>query len=356
MLSASGYETAAIVANLTLSHEAGMAQGFRYYDNRERIALDTAMCRTLSPAQWIVKAFQRYALDYDPTGEVYDFCRDAGEITLLVHDWIEENRERPFFLFVNYMDAHNPFHPHPEFAEQLVRSNGSGSGEPSMPPPLPIPAELREESENYDAEIAYLDAHLGALFDYLKGKGLFEETLVIVTSDHGEAFGEHGQVGHCKSLFSEEIHVPLIVRYPRGAGAAEDSRFISLASLMPLILDHVRVVHSIDGHPGPGDDESLVLAELRRSPYESIIRSLHTPDGMKAITGMLDRRDRLYDLRRDPFETVDLALERPEFARWSANWLDEWGSRASMRKRTEDTSFVVDDAMLEKLRTLGYVD
>ena len=357
VLSASGYETAAIVSNLTLSKEAGMAQGFEYYDNRERIAVDTAMCRTLSPAQWMLKAFQRYVFDFDPRHDVYDFCRNAGEITPLVYDWIGENRERPFFLFVNYMDAHNPFHPHPELATQLVRSDRSGSKDLDTPSPLPIAADHREDAENYDAEIAYLDAHLGALFDYLGSQNLLSETLVIVTSDHGEAFGEHGQVGHCKSLYGEEIHVPLIVRYPRGAGGpAEDRRFTSLASLMPLILEHVGIAHPIDGQPGEPDDESFVLAELRRSPHEPDIRSLHTQGGMKAIIGMFDRHEELYDLRSDPFETVDLASQRMDFAQWASSWLDEWGAEALMKRRSEDTGFVMDDAMLQKLRALGYVE
>ena len=148
--------------------------------------------------------------------------------------WLEQRRNRPFFVFLNYYDAHEPFQPPDGFdlhfglsAQPWPSASRSCAATPGCASRRILPATPRPSStkpsellrDSYDNCIAYLDDQLGRLFAELDRRGLLDNTLVIVTSDHGEQFNEHHLFGHGNSLYGSLIHVPLLIFPPSGSPA-----------------------------------------------------------------------------------------------------------------------------------------
>ncbi|HSE65459.1 MAG TPA: sulfatase-like hydrolase/transferase, partial [Gemmatimonadales bacterium] len=133
----------------------------------------------------------------------------------------ERDRRHPYFVFLNYFDAHDPYDPIPEFRKRFVKDAKN-----------PDPRDL------YDAELAYLDQDLGRLFHELERRGDLKNTMVIVTSDHGEHFGERRLWTHGNSLYYALLHVPLIVRFDGQVPAGRRvPNVVSLRDLGATILD-----------------------------------------------------------------------------------------------------------------------
>jgi arylsulfatase A-like enzyme len=171
-------------------------------------------------------------------------------------DWLSNRPgERPFFMFLNYYDAHSPFIPPPEATRRfglcalprdeqvkiLKRDNPLDQAGPA--PGSEERARLSQQAnavrqDGYESSIAYLDDQIGRLLAELRGRGLLENTLVIVTSDHGEHFQERGFSGHGMSVYRREIHVPLLILPPR---AVVDRRIVpepvSLRELPATVVD-----------------------------------------------------------------------------------------------------------------------
>src|SRR5262249_1772321 len=145
-----------------------------------------------------------------------------------VGDWFANRRGRSVFLFINVMDAHEPYKALPPWNALY----------PPEPPPYPCddPAEAGRRIAQYDGELRYIDDHLRILFDVIPRRGRWNDAMVIVTSDHGEQLGEHGVWGHTGDPWHRLVHVPLIVKYPRGAHRGVEERPVSLAALPDTIL------------------------------------------------------------------------------------------------------------------------
>jgi arylsulfatase A-like enzyme len=179
----------------------------------------------------IVQAKSKGLVDLVPLAR-----KDAAEVNREFLEWIQSNGDRPFFAFLNYMDAHSPYIRRQEYVSRL-----------GSPAPVNLPHrepgdwlidELAPWREDYDSSIAYLDHQVGALLDELEARDLLQSTLIIITSDHGEQFGEHGIVGHGNSLFIPLLHVPFIVLYPPGVPAGlRVPEAVSLANLPATVLD-----------------------------------------------------------------------------------------------------------------------
>ncbi|MEE9296054.1 MAG: sulfatase, partial [Phycisphaerae bacterium] len=203
VLSAAGYSTGAIVANTGfLSRELGIHQGFDYYDDAPRPTMAAAKPRTILPGMWICRWYQDRLPGWRRT-----WSRNAEEINAEVLAWLDRRPRQPLFLFVNYLDPHAPYNEHPEFRRRLghgtehthgFESVGFGS---SSTLSSSIQTDPAGDAARYDQEIAFLDARIGELLEALKLRGMYDNSLIIVTSDHGEAFGEHGWVGHGQLLY-----------------------------------------------------------------------------------------------------------------------------------------------------------
>jgi arylsulfatase A-like enzyme len=228
-LASRGYATAGFVANAYYcGKHTGLDRGFQYYSDTSLASPDalrnTALGRMLLQTSLVKRC---YGLRLQWPGR-----KDAAQINRELIAWLGARRDdRPYFAFLNYFDVHDPYL----------------AGDPGRDPaccavshwrPNYSDRELAELRESYELCIERLDSQIGRLLDELRRRGSLENTLVVVTSDHGEQFGENGLVGHCNSLFRPATHVPLIIvdprRVPAGRRVAE---VVSLRDLAATVLD-----------------------------------------------------------------------------------------------------------------------
>jgi arylsulfatase A-like enzyme len=269
--------------------------------------------------------------------------------------WIEQRDRHPFFAFLNYLDAHGPYLPPAPFDRQFAGVPRDGDLSPmrrflvhptrDLPPAKVVQAEI----DQYDGALAYLDQQLGGLFAELERRGELENTIVVVTADHGEEFGEHGLFGHGNDLYRPAVHVPLVIRFPSAVpSGGEISTPVSLKDLAATVLDLAG--YSADSvFPGrtlarlwqdePPDGEPLIseVSKGIRTPawYPVSLGDMASVviDGHRYIRNG-DGREELYDFERDPLERTDLAGQDPKTVRFSLfrRALEE--VRPAPRKRT----------------------
>jgi arylsulfatase A-like enzyme len=319
ILQARGYATAAAVGSYPLSSEFGLDQGFDLFDDHFTVAYEDLLGRR-GPKQGIF---------FDE--------RKAALVNDAVFPWLAERGDKPFFLWTHYFDPHQPHQP-----------------------PAPYDDLYREDL--YLGEIAYADESLGVLFDRLKSLGLWEDTLVVFTADHGEGRGEHGETTHSTLTYGATLHVPLIIRAPgRSKGLRVETR-VGTVDIVPTILDLLGIEASsspqgrslvpfLDGIADPEPNRPLYAETLapRTSHGLGELRVLFQRD-WKYIHGP---RPELYDLSLDPGELHDLVTEEPNVA-------------AGLRRELEtflaghvgqDSAAVgnVDAETLARLEALGYV-
>ncbi len=276
---AHGYSTAGFVANINYTgYRSGLARGFAHYEDARWSLRQVLLSTTLTQSLSIVRAFEAWDLnDHWVGGTVRALwppvVRHGGILTM--HDiklgeevsadfleWLPSVSGRPFFAFLNFMDAHEPYVP-----PMAYRTMFGGTG---------------LVWDRYRGAIRYLDDTVDQLLAELDRRGLLESTIVVITSDHGDLFGEHGRRGHGNGLYPQLLHVPLVVLNAPGAVAGTRVRQpVSLRDLPATLLDLAAV-------PRPGGlggtslrpllsgasefaDASPVLAELSaRSNYETL--------------------------------------------------------------------------------------
>jgi arylsulfatase A-like enzyme len=216
---------------------------------------------------------------------------------------------RPYFAFLNFFDAHEPYSPPPSMRTRFAAKPG--------------------EMDLYDAAIAHLDEEIARMLGALERRGALDNTLVVITSDHGEQFGEHGLVGHGNSLYLPLLHVPLVVvfdgRVPRGGRVAEP---VSMRDLAATVAD---LALPGGAHPFPGvslarrwsgDGASLagspVIAEQYKTledravdPMKRAAQQALFADGWHYIRNLRSKKEELYAPRDDPSESRNL-VRTPE--------------------------------------------
>ncbi len=264
-------------------------------------------------------------------------------------------RKNPFFLFINYLDAHDPYQPPKPFnpilfpfLDKLKLKVGCYF------------SDVKKYNERlntfirsqYGAEITYLDEHLGRLFKKLKELNLYDSSLIIVTSDHGELLGEHKLRGHLSNpMYEPLLNIPLIVKYPYSRVIGRKKNKIMLTDLYPAIL-------SLCDLPIP-DTVSRKAFETHSQPFvaEYYDKDFGTHrvlyDGpYKYMEFSRDRTPELYDLKKDPQEKQNIISQVPEVTDKMQQKLREWEKRfkAHEKQKTETS-----EEMLEDLKTLGYI-
>jgi arylsulfatase A-like enzyme len=317
LLAARGYRTGAVVAGPWLIGTFGLAKGFAHWDD---------------------------------DGIRSAAGRRATAVTDRAIAWLEAGDARPDFLFLNYFDPHAPYLPPPSHARAF------------LPPGVtPDPRSRVQADALYDAEILYMDHELGRLLRHLRESGRLDETLVVVTADHGELLGEHGTFGHGRFLWEPLTRVPLVVRPPgpRRAGRRESER-VSLVDVAPLVL-RAAGVPMPDRMQGaaPGERRDAVLAEVHSSSdgagsVEAGVTWRARWDGSEKLLASDDGERRLYDLDRDPDERHDLAAARPDDMARAAHALEQ--AFAALPRPGPATPVEIDPGTLEALRAMGYVD
>lgn len=232
-----GYNTAAFAANMLYANsQLGLAQGFLKWSGL-RVTPRTAFLST-----WLNRSSaMTFARLRNQPEELFE--RDAADINREFLGWLDRRpADRPFFAFLNFFDVHAPYVAPAPFAGRYRRRPGPlwlSHGTHAKP----YTAEDRTRLSNaYDEEVAYLDSQLGALFHELGVRDLLDSTLVVITSDHGEQFGEHGFMDHGQNLYSVLLHVPLLVRLPGGErGGTRVAAPVGTLDLAATILDVVGV-------------------------------------------------------------------------------------------------------------------
>ena len=306
VLERSGYATAGVIANrMYTSRTSGLARGFAYYSDVQPTAGEVVATSALLHRIASQRVVRRLAGDWNLYGR-----RGAAAITDDFLGWLPRAEGRPFFAFLNYFDAHNPY-----LAPAPWNTRFTSDTARYVPPVLTdklTPRQLAREQDAYDGALAYLDSEVGRLMAELEHRGILDHTIVVIVSDHGEQFGEHGMVDHGNSLYRVLLQVPLVIRYPAQVPAGRVvTQPVSLRDLPRTLLDLA----------GFGDDTTFpgrsLARQWRSTPApDTVLSELTWPDGQVAWSLVADGRHwidwfgeavHLYDLRTDSLELVNLA-------------------------------------------------
>lgn len=304
--------------------------------------------------------------------ETYDVHRAyAPDINERAFRWLDAVHERPFFLFINYIDAHRPYNttPRPGVTPRpAIRDNGAlldslyarvmpGTGE--------VPAALAARViDQYDTAISHIDDAVGAVLDRLKHLGVYDNTVVVVTSDHGEYFGEHHLVEHSKDIYQEGLMVPLVVKGPGQDAGDVDDRVVTLTDVPRMILgyfpdDWANVRSRFPDEPG----NHAVMAELYYTRTKDLfdprwgsrfdrIRRAYFEWPLKLIESS-DGHHELYDLAADPTESDNRFDADSDTARRLEEALETFmASRERGEGRVEQPPLSKSER--KKLKSLGY--
>jgi arylsulfatase A-like enzyme len=291
-----GYRTAAFSANtLFFTRRLGFGRGFLHFEDYFQSVADMA-ARTIAG-----RKFNRYVRSRLGWTDL-PARRRAADINRNTIRWIDRDRNRPFFAFLNYFDPHAPYLPPDPYLTKFSTTQNLrevlatiGFSEFDLKPRL-SPSALQAQIDGYDGAIAYVDDYLGQLLSELRERRLTDNTLVVITSDHGEALGEHGLLGHRKSLYRSELQVPLLVWWPsRIPGGVRTNVPVSIAAI-PATIAILTGGDSRPTFPGRSLTElwtdpassgyPLPLAELTQLPfgsqkyptYHGWLKSLVTPE------------------------------------------------------------------------------
>ena len=306
LLAPLGYRSAAVVSSYVLRKEVGLARAFETYDDRLPAA--------------------------SPEMSIAQVQRDGAESLEVAERWLDGNADSRFFLFLHLYEPHTPYEPPERFARY----------------------------EPYDGEIAYADEITGRLLDSLRTRGLYDDALIILLSDHGEGLGDHGELEHAIFLYDATIRVPLIVKLPGGREAGRR---------VPAPVQHIDLLPTLLDLTGAAPVEDLQGSSLRplldgdgaawpeRGLYaEALYPRYHFGwSELYALTTGQFRyiqapREELYDLIADPGERENLAAQRGRTVRDLRAALDALRGEGPIQ-----TPAAVSDDVLQRLRSLGYL-
>jgi len=296
--------------------------------------------------------------------------QDAGCVTERATALLDELAE-PFFLYLHYMDPHDPYRPEEDLRGTFSQPYEEGPRYIARGNPNPVRQLIRDQKVDqhldasdfahlrdlYDEEILSLDRSLGGLFDELDRRQLSERTLVILASDHGEGFYEHGTVKHCYSVYDVETRVPLLFWIPGIEGPVERHAAVQNLDILPTVMDYLGLLDDslpeIAGHSlRPIIESSAVgggLAYSAAGAYRSVNDERH-----KLILDLAAQSYQLFDLLEDPQELRDLLPERrPQFHRLRQE-LESWSRSAEGGEALERRLDRAREIELE-LRALGYL-
>ena len=280
VLESHGYRSAGFVANtMFCSYETGLDRGFAHYEdypvNPGRVLFSSTLGKLLA-----VSPFFRYRA----------VRKRAAEVNREFLSWIDEQREpRPFFAFLNYYDAHGPYQPPAPFDAKFGDASRRRELEQmreDSPARQWSPEVIQAAKAAYDGSIAYMDAELGNLFRELDRRGLTQNTLIIVTSDHGEEFGEHGVFWHGNSLYRPSVQIPLVMKLP---GVQPVVRLVEdPVSLRDLPATIMNVALPGVSHPFPGASLSRFWQSERRDPTragaDTLVQEVNYDPGLPSET------------------------------------------------------------------------
>jgi arylsulfatase A-like enzyme/Tfp pilus assembly protein PilF len=311
VLKHNGYATAAVIGSAVLDSRFGLNHGFDfYYDHFD------------------FNRLQESNLD--------EMERPGNVVADLTLDWLSKNYQKKFFLWMHLYDPHYPYRPPPPYSEQY-------------------------KDRLYDGEIAFADAQVGRLIEFLKNKDLYRNTVIVLGGDHGEGLGEHGEKTHGFFIYNATLHVPLMIHLPGGVHARTVANLVNLADLMPTVLAalNIQIPEQVQGQnllsimsPKKEDNARSVYAEtfLPRLHFNwSELRGVET-DKYHFIDAP---KPELYDLSKDPGETHNLFADKKavteEMRTRLTSLIHQYSAGQELAEKTG-----LDPALMERLKSLGY--
>ncbi|MCI0432256.1 MAG: sulfatase [Gemmatimonadetes bacterium] len=323
VLSAEGYVTGGFTGNLFFgSADYGIARGFAHYDSRPPLNVTTIL------HTWWASRMATLRVRLAMGRHQSLLRRNAAHVSASFERWLGRRGDRPFLAILNHFDAHEPYLPPEPF--NLMFSDHQPRYWFADETAIFQDSVLAELQTAYDTSIRYIDSELQNLLDTLEREAELDHTLIIVTSDHGEEFGEHarGVVGHSKTLHKHALHVPLVIVPPGGTSAQRRAGVASIRDIPATVMD---VLGLADRSPFPGEPllrrgtdapgadpwSSLRFAAMEKHRFgggtgrwPSAVGDMFT-----LMAGdwhyILDGRHRewLFDMRNDPWEKRDLAAD-----------------------------------------------
>jgi len=379
ILATDGYYTGAVGDSPFLGRFMNVDQGFRDYEFYPRPipgrSLGTRLVRRVFPALY---------------SKLKVTTQELGEKSI---EWINRNEQKDFFFWLHIFDPHDPYTPPAEFVETPYRLEGKSFGDGVLSDEGVIlgPADLSEPERRdwirdlYLAEVGYVDATIGRVLDHLREKNLYDDSLIIVTSDHGDEFWEHDRWGHGHALYNEVVHVPLIIKMPGRppANTAGDSASETLGnsftidfrvangSLLPTLIDILNLETTTPEFSYPSF-ASFLLAEPHAAASEPIITSAVNTEGRddrkaqesiivqgrKLIRYLESGDTEVYDLENDPGELSPLRGEDDAFIPKAMELIDSHRKKSNRlrdRLELEDEKNELGDEAIAHLKKIGYL-
>ena len=266
--------------------------------------------------------------DVQPLVHSWEQLTHPEPLLSLIEAWLEKHRRKPFFAYVHFDPPHQPYLQPDEMTRLFADQRPPGF----QPGPFEFPVADRETLATclrpphpqwinlHDANLRFADWAVGELERLLREAGVFENTVLILTSDHGEAFGEHGYLWHERGVYDELLRVPLLIRLPGGAPAPEISALTQTIDLLPTVFDLLQIPCRRDGIQGTsllplmaGLDDTAhehIISRSDGKPPSYLIRGL---DWSLILWGNGEWRS-LHDLRADPGQRHNVIADHPEIA------------------------------------------
>jgi arylsulfatase A-like enzyme/uncharacterized membrane protein YbhN (UPF0104 family) len=349
-----GYATHGVVTNYNVAPFFNFHQGFDEYRYLEPDfvlgAGDTAAKLLFVQAlRQKIEAFRAKRGQVEP-GSAY---QDAERVNAEIAGILDSKPRPPFLLFAAYMDPHDPYYPHPY----------DGTGYARAAHQKPDPSEAARMRELYDGEIEFWDEHFGKLVADLKRRGLYEDLTIVITSDHGEEFMDHGGFWHGTTLYDEQIRVPLLLKLPRGErGGSVVTHWVESVDIMPSLLRRNGIgapkgmqgkdlLQASDSVYAEEDHEGNVLRALRLRRGQSELKLIEANEGNPRGLQPYE----LFRMDQDQRELVNLARDDAATLGVAVTNLEQRAKETVIGAATrQQLNVSADPAAMQKLRALGY--
>lgn len=328
------YRTKGINSNTLITKIFGFGQGFDSYDDED--AKDLAYISSPS-------------------------------VTKKAISFIENHGDETFFLFLFYYDPHHTYHLHESYDFFPEYKGPLHSGIPNWKllekAPCMSPDDAKYIRAVYDSEIRFTDHHIGLFLKKLKELDLYDDAVIIFAADHGEEFLERGNnyIGHGRTLYQEQIHVPLIVKKENQHRHMIIEEYTGLIDLMPTIVDYAGLsipekysyegeIIDVDGREERGN-RAIISETRRRRNLQSIIFA-----GWKMIRDQDDNSEELYNLVNDAAELNDIVAENEKMVISMEELLETWKDHMySEKRKITGSDSIKNKEMIKKLQSLGYL-
>jgi len=382
-LSHAGYQTAFIVSNyLGLHPSINLSQGFQCIDCIPKIKYNFFFFEILERlrkskffTKLIFDKLDRYDSLFRKALIYYSLpYREAEVLNRNILKWLvkERNKDFPFFLFINYMDTHAPYFIHqdsfvfdknksalkvfPQEEYDLLEKRNNSH--------FPFKIKISDAEKNrleilYNAELTYLDFHLSRLINFLKNNGLYDNSLIIITSDHGEALGEHDNLTHGFTLYQEELWVPLLIKYPSifKQKPQRIEKLVQTIDLFPTILSllDIKISNNLDAI-NLEKKRDFAISEgviyVKESGQRYKLFSLFK-DNYKLISS--NGSWEFYNLNADFQETQDIADQKTGLFMKLKEKLDDYKSKAELLYPKDKSLDALKQEEILQLKALGYL-